>query len=103
MGKHGEGAPPTTSASPGPMIRKARKRSRNGLPKIMAKLITDNRDPVRDKGIKSSGRYKGQRLSAVKHVATKSHRWRESRQRRLGDKEGKDVVPGRDATFIKAE
>ena len=104
MGKHGKGAPPTTSASPGPMIKEARKRSRNRLPKIMAKLITDNRDPVRNKGIKSLGRSKGKRFSAVEHVATKGHREkRKSRRRRLGDKERENIVPREEATFIKAE
>ena len=42
MGNDGEGAPPTTSASPEPRERTAEKGSRNGLPKFMTKLTTDN-------------------------------------------------------------
>ena len=69
----------------------------------MAKFVTDNRDPIFDKGVKRKRRGKGQRFGAIEHVATKGHRQkREGRRRRLREKERKQVVSGESATFIKA-
>ena len=51
-------APPTTSASSASREGARKRASRTRVPKLMAKFVTGNRDPILDKGIKRNGRRK---------------------------------------------
>ena len=51
LGDQERGAPSTTSAGPALGEGTTSQRGRKGLPKLKAKPITDNRDPVLNEGI----------------------------------------------------